>query len=129
MYYESHYSEVSRPPVIGGSDPPPTITSAAGSNAGSRPSGGFKEKKQHGVKRMSTKRLEKSKAVEMDYENDVAPVATAGMLIIFFSKHSFSTFMKQRLEGGICLMRNDFISSEVVLCKNVARCYSSELFR
>ena len=84
MYYESHYSEVSRPPVIGGSDPPPTITSAAGSNAGSR-SGGFKEKKQHGVKRMSTKRLEKSKAVEMDYENDVAPVATAGMLIIFFS--------------------------------------------
>ena len=84
MYYESHYSEVSRPPVIGGSDPPPTITSAAGSNAGSR-SGGFKEKKQHAVKRMSTKRLEKSKAVEMDYENDVAPVATAGMLIIFFS--------------------------------------------
>jgi len=77
VYYESHYSEVSRPPVIGGSDPPPTITSAAGSNAGSRPSGGLKEKKQHGVKRMSTKRLEKSKAVEMDYENDVAPVATA----------------------------------------------------
>ena len=98
MYYESHYSEVSRPPVIGGSDPPPTITSAAGSNAGSR-SGGFKEKKQHGVKRMSTKRLEKSKAVEMDYENDVAPVATAGMLITFFF-YIFLTIMK-RLEGDI----------------------------
>ena len=80
VYYESHYSEVSRPPVIGGSDPP-AMSSAGGSNAGPR-GGGFKEKKQHGVKRMSTKRLEKSKAVEMDYENEVAPVTTAGMLII-----------------------------------------------